>query len=78
MSGGNKTMEKSKSKGWFLGAVALIIACILQIIGLSRYVGRLPEDWVGIVIYTVTVVAFGLAAIGFFIQWKKEKQKEAK
>jgi len=40
-----KTEMKSKTKGWLIGAAAAIIACILQVIRLIRYLGRLPEDW---------------------------------
>jgi hypothetical protein len=69
-------MEKSKSKGWLIGAVALTVACIFQVIGLIRYVGRLPDDRLGIVLSVVTIVAFALAAFGFFIRWNKEKSKE--
>lgn len=69
-------MEKSKAKGWLLGAVAAAIACILQVIGLIRYVGRLPDDRLGIGLYIVTIIAFGIAAIGFLIRWTREKRKE--
>ena len=69
-------MKGSKPKNWLIGAVALAVACVLQVIALLRYVRRLPDDTVGIVIYAVTLVAFALAAIGFFVQWKKEKRKE--
>jgi len=71
-------MEKSEAKGWLLGAVAAAIACLLQVVTLLRYVRRLPDDTVGIVIYCVTVVAFALAAIGFLIRWKKEKRTQAR
>ena len=54
------------------------IACILQSIALVRYLNRLPDDWVGIVLYGVTAIAFGVIAAGFFIQWNKEKRKEAR
>jgi len=69
-------MKKSKSKGWLIGTVALSIACIFQVIGLIRYVGRLPDDRLGIVLFVVTIVAFALAAFGFYIRWKKDKSKE--
>jgi len=59
-----------------IGGAAAILACILQVKGLIRYLGRLPEDCIGIVIYTVTFVAFAPAAIGFFIRWNKEKVAE--
>lgn len=71
-------MEKSKSKGWLLGAAAAAIACILQVIGLIRYVRRLPDDCVGITLYVITVAAFSLVAVVFLIRWKKEKTKRSK
>ena len=73
MSGENNTMEKNKSKGWFLAAVAFTIVCILQVIGLIRYVGRLPDDRLGIGLSVVTIVVFALAAILFFIRWNKDR-----
>lgn len=76
MSGGSKTMKKPKSRSFLITSVAAAIACILQVFALIRYVGRLPDDWIGIVIYSVTVVAFALAAIGFYIRWNKEKAAE--
>ena len=54
-------------------AVCLTVACILQGVGLARYVTRLPHDWVGIGLYIAAAVGFAIAAIGFFIQWKKYK-----
>ena len=69
-------MEKSKSKGWLIGAVILTVALVFQVIFLIRYVGRLPDDRLGIILSVVTIVAFALAAFGFFIRWKKEKVKE--
>ena len=53
-------------------SVAASIACILQIIGLIRYIGRLPEDYVGISLFSITAVAFAIVSIGFFIQWRKQ------
>jgi hypothetical protein len=69
-------MKESKPKGWLIGAVALTVACIFQVIFLIRYVGRLPDDRLGIVLSAITIVAFALAAIGFFIRWNKEKSKK--
>ena len=71
-------MKKPKSRRFLITSVAAAIACILQVIALLRYVRRLPDDWVGIVIYTVTMIAFALVAIGFFIRWKKGKQRESR
>jgi hypothetical protein len=70
---GEKIMKKSNPKGWLIGAVALTFACILQVIFLIRYVGRLPDDRLGIVLSVITILAFALAAFGFFIRWNKEK-----
>ena len=67
-------MNKPKPRSLLITSVAAAIACLLQIFALIRYVYRLPEDWVGIVIYSVTVLAFALAAIGFYIRWNKEKK----
>ena len=53
-------------------AVAGFIAFILQIIGLIRYIGRLPEGYVGIILFSITAVAFAIVSIGFFIQWRKQ------
>ena len=44
------------------------IAAILQTVGLIRYVSRLPDDWVGITLYVVTLLAFIAVSIGSFIQ----------
>lgn len=65
-----------KSAGFFMGAACLVIASILQVIGLARYINRLPDDWVGIGLYIATIIVFLLAGTGFSIQWRKEKRKE--
>lgn len=66
-------MKKSNPKSWLIGAVALTCACIFQVIGLIRYVDRLPGDRLGIVLSVITIVALALAAFGFLIRWNKEK-----
>ncbi len=68
-------MKNAKLKGWLIAAVSSAIACVLEIIGLVRYLGRLPDDWIGIALYLVAIVAFALGAIGFYIRWTGEKQK---
>ena len=65
-----------KSTGYFLGAACLVVVSILQVVGLARYVNRLPDDWVGIGLYIATIVGFLLAGMGFSIQWRKEKREE--
>jgi len=47
------------------------LAALLQAIGLIRYVNRLPEDWIGIMLYTITLLAFTAASVGAFIQARK-------
>ncbi len=69
-------METTKPKVLLIAAVGSGIACLLQIIALIRYLGRLPGDWVGIGLYAVTIVAFALGAIGFYIQYNKPQQPE--
>jgi len=44
------------------------IAATLQTVGLIRYIQRLPEDWVGITLYTITLIAFIAVSIGSFVQ----------
>ena len=44
------------------------IAAVLQTIGLIRYVNRLPDDWIGITLYVITLLAFIAVSIGAFIQ----------
>jgi uncharacterized membrane protein YhhN len=55
--------------------IAVCIACLLQIAGFIRYLHRLPEDTVGIVLYIITIIAFAISALGLFIQWRKEKSR---
>jgi hypothetical protein len=69
-------MKPTESKNMLMGAVANAVACILQIVGLVRYVGRLPGDRVGIGLYVVTAIAFALGAFGFYARWKKGKPEE--
>ena len=47
------------------------VAAVLQTIGLIRYVNRLPDDWIGITIYAITLLAFIVASIGAFLQARK-------
>ena len=62
--------------GFLFAALCLAIVCILQAIALARYVGRLPDDWVGIGLYSAALVGFVVASIGFFIRWQSEKDME--
>lgn len=52
-------------------AAGAVLAGLFQVIGLIRYVGRLPEDWVGISLYVVSIAAFALLALGFYLQHRR-------
>jgi hypothetical protein len=67
-------MNISRAHSWLIGTICAAVACILQAVGLARYVGRLPHDWVGIGLYSITLVAFAVAAFGFYVQWKRERK----
>ena len=47
------------------------LAALLQAIGMIRYINRLPDDWVGITLYVITLLAFIVASAGAFIQAHK-------
>jgi hypothetical protein len=68
---GIQVMKTTKLRNMLIGGIGSAVACILQIIGLVRYVGRLPDDWVGIGLYIATIVAFAVAAFGFYAQAQK-------
>lgn len=57
-------------------AVASTVACVLQIIGLMRYVRRMPEDRVGIVVFTIAACAFGVGAVANYIRWAVLRRKQ--
>jgi hypothetical protein len=59
--------ERSSKRNWVF-AVAAVVAAILQTIGLIRYIQRLPQDWVGICLYVITLLAFLAIAIGYGIR----------
>ena len=64
-------MKTGKVQNMLLGAVASAVACLLQLVGLVRYVRRLPDDWVGIGLYAVTALAFAAGALGFYVRWRR-------
>jgi len=59
------------TKSLLIAAAFSAVACLFQIVGLIRYLNRLPDDWLGIGLYLVTIIAFALGAIGFFVQSRK-------
>ncbi|MEJ2738810.1 MAG: hypothetical protein P8105_03060 [Dehalococcoidia bacterium] len=66
-------MEAIGKKALLIAAIAAALAFVFQVIGLIRYIGRLPYDRVGVVLYCVTIVAFICISVGFFIQWNRQK-----
>jgi tellurite resistance protein TehA-like permease len=66
-------MKVVKKRALLIASIAAALAFVFQIIGLIRYIGRLPDDWVGIVLYSITIIAFACASLGFYIQWNRHK-----
>jgi hypothetical protein len=63
----SKEVKRLRLFGWLAA-----VAALFQTIGLIRYVNRLPSDLFGITLYSVTLVAFDLVSVGFFIQARKK------
>ena len=61
-------MKSKETKRFRLFGWLAAIAAIFQMIGLIRYINRLPGDWVGIALYVITLGAFVLVSIGSFVQ----------
>ena len=62
-----------KKSGWLIGAILISIGTILQLYGTIRYYNRLPDDIIGISLYSLSAILFAIVAIGFFMNWRKEK-----
>lgn len=69
-------MKNGKPTVYLIAGACMSVAAVLQAVGLARYVGRLPDDWVGIGLYIAALVGFAIAALGFFIQWNREKRRQ--
>ena len=63
-------LQDAKYLGLFGRSAAF--AAILQTIGLIRYINRLPDNWIGIALYAITLVAFVLVSIGSFTQARQK------
>ena len=61
-------MSTKEARRFRLFGWSAAIAATLQTVGLIRYVSRLPDDWVGITLYAITLIAFIVVGIGSFIQ----------
>ena len=57
-------------------AIAASIATIAQIYGTLRYVRRLPDDTLGVVLYIVTCVLFGAVATANYFRYLTEKKND--
>jgi hypothetical protein len=64
------------AKGWLFGAVCFTVGFALQVIVIARLACRLSHDWVGLGLYGASAVLFAICAFGFYIQYRKERQKE--
>jgi uncharacterized membrane protein YhhN len=53
--------------------VSSAIAFVLSAIALARYINRLPDDLVGVVLYSMTLVLFAILAFGSYLRWRKER-----
>lgn len=63
-------------RAWRTGAILFTVCVVLQSIGAVRYASRMPDDLVGIGLYSVTTVLFAVAAIGFYLRWRTETRQE--
>ena len=61
-------MKVIGKKALLIASLVTALAFVFQVIGLVRYIGRLPDDRVGIVLYSITIIAFACISLGFFIQ----------
>jgi hypothetical protein len=71
-------MNRNKPAYLLITASAFTICCFLLAVFLARYIGRFPDDWVGIGLNSAAIVGFAIAAFGFFIQWRTAKDAEKK
>lgn len=53
------------------GAVIILIAAFAQLIGLVRYIGRLPRDLVGIGLYVSVACWLLVMALMLFRKWRR-------
>jgi undecaprenyl pyrophosphate phosphatase UppP len=54
-------MVQRKKRSTVLAIVIMLAATMCQVVGLVRYSNRLPDDWLGVTLYAVTIV--GLLAV---------------
>jgi hypothetical protein len=66
-------MKAIGNKALLIASLATALAFVFQVIGLIRYIGRLPDDRVGIILYSITIIALACVSLGFLIQWNRQK-----
>ncbi len=64
------------SNAWRAAAMLFALCFVLQGIGALRYVARLPQDRVGAGLYLLSTVLFAVAAVGFYLRWRRETRQE--
>jgi hypothetical protein len=62
-------MSPKLSERYPVLAISLTVACILQIIGTMRYIGRLPDDTFGVVLYIITCILYAVLATVHYFRW---------
>jgi len=67
-------MTTKDSRRFRLAGWSAVVAATLQTVGLIRYIQRLPQDWIGITLYTITLIAFIAVSVGSFIQARGKEQ----
>ena len=52
-----RQMRLKRSTAFLGAAICASAGFVVQAVGLARYVGRLPDDWVAVGLYSATLVA---------------------
>jgi hypothetical protein len=78
---GDFIMTKAESKfhqsptNWLIIGILFDFIFFVQFIGLVRYHNNVSDDPTGVIIYLVTISVSGLAAMYYYVKWKREKRK---
>jgi hypothetical protein len=68
-------MKTISSKALLSLAIINTIICLIQIILLARYLDRLPDDTLGLVLGLAAIIAFAFVACYTFVQWLKSRNR---
>ena len=63
---GGRVREPTRA---MLGFVLMMLVLVGQIVGMVRYVQRLPDDRLGLALYVMAIVAIAWVAFLFFLRW---------